>query len=206
MTATQHGGARLLIVGPPGAGKGTQGARLSTAYDIPAISTGDIFRENVRAGTELGILAKSYMDQGEYVPDTVTNDLVADRLTWADADGGFLLDGYPRTPAQADTLDGILKRSGHSLDAIIELVADKDETVARLLKRAKDQGRADDTEDVIRHRLEVYERQTAPLLRLYAERGLLVQVDGLGTVDEVTERIAEALAERGIPLPASDRA
>jgi adenylate kinase len=206
VTATQHGGARLLIVGPPGAGKGTQGARLSTAYDIPAISTGDIFRENVRAGTELGILAKSYMDQGEYVPDTVTNDLVADRLTWADADGGFLLDGYPRTPAQADTLDGILKRSGHSLDAIIELVADKDETVARLLKRAKDQGRADDTEDVIRHRLEVYERQTAPLLRLYAERGLLVQVDGLGTVDEVTERIAEALAERGIPLPASDRA
>jgi adenylate kinase len=206
VTATQHGGARLLIVGPPGAGKGTQGARLSTAYDIPAISTGDIFRENVRAGTELGILAKSYMDQGEYVPDTVTNDLVADRLTWADADGGFLLDGYPRTPAQADTLDGILQRSGHSLDAIIELVADKDETVARLLKRAKDQGRADDTEDVIRHRLEVYERQTAPLLRLYAERGLLVQVDGLGTVDEVTERIAEALAERGIPLPAPDHA
>lgn len=206
MIAEQRGGARLLIVGPPGAGKGTQGARLSATYDIPAISTGDIFRENARAGTELGILAKSYMLQGEYVPDTVTNDLVADRLTWADADGGFLLDGYPRTPAQADTLDGILERNGHSLDAIIELVADKEETVSRLLKRAAAQGRADDTEEVIRHRLDVYERQTAPLLRLYAERGLLVQVDGLGTVDEVTERIAAALAERGIPLPTPDPA
>ncbi|BDI23862.1 adenylate kinase [Herbiconiux sp. L3-i23] len=190
--------ARLLIVGPPGAGKGTQASRIADTYAIPAISTGDIFRENVRSETELGVLAKSFMDRGEYVPDEVTNDLVADRLTWADADGGFLLDGFPRTTAQAAFLDGILDGHGHHLNAVIELVADPDETVQRLLKRASEQGRSDDTEEVIRHRLEVYARQTAPLLDLYEERGLLVQVDGLGAVDEVTERIAAALAAKGV--------
>ena len=197
---TANATARLLIVGPPGAGKGTQAARLAESFGIPAISTGDIFRENVRAESELGVLAKSYMDRGEYVPDTVTNDLVADRLTWADADGGFLLDGYPRTPAQADTLDGILQNSGHTLDAVIELVADTEETVSRLLKRASEQGRSDDTEDVIRHRLEIYSKQTAPLLDLYNARGLLLQVDGLGEVDEVTARVMAALAARGVDV------
>jgi adenylate kinase len=191
-------GARLLIVGPPGAGKGTQASRIAESFGIPAISTGDIFRENVKTETELGVLAKSFMDRGEYVPDEVTNDLVADRLTWADADGGFLLDGFPRTTAQADYLEAILAGNGHQLDAVIELVADPDETVSRLLKRASEQGRSDDTEEVIRHRLDLYSRQTAPLLDLYEERGLLIQVDGLGGVDEVTERVMAALDSRGV--------
>ncbi|MET0590338.1 MAG: adenylate kinase [Naasia sp.] len=198
MSASGPGGARLLIVGPPGAGKGTQAARLSQSFGIPAISTGDIFRENVRGETELGVLANSFMSRGEYVPDDVTNELVADRLTWADAEGGFLLDGYPRTTDQAETLDRILKGNGHRLDGVIELVADTDETVARLLKRAGEQGRTDDTEEVIRHRLDVYARQTAPLLDLYAQQGLLVQVDGLGEVDDVTRRIVDALVDRGL--------
>ncbi|MFD1714694.1 adenylate kinase [Amnibacterium flavum] len=191
-------GARLLIVGPPGAGKGTQASRLAAAYGIPAISTGDIFRENVRGETELGLQVKSFMDSGSYVPDDLTNDLVADRLSWTDADGGFLLDGYPRTPAQAAKLDEMLSRNDHDLDAVIELVADTDETVARLLKRATLEGRSDDTEDVIRHRLELYARQTAPLLDLYEDRGLLTQVDGLGDIDVVTGRILGALAQRGL--------
>lgn len=198
MSASGPGGARLLIVGPPGAGKGTQAVRLAETFGIPAISTGDIFRENVRNETELGVLAKSFMDRGEYVPDNVTNDLVADRLTWADAEGGFLLDGYPRTTDQAATLDRILQSNGHQLDAVIELVADTDEVVARLLKRANEQGRSDDTEEVIRHRLDVYTAQTAPLLDLYAQQGLLVRVDGLGQVDEVTRRVADALVARGL--------
>lgn len=198
MSASGPGGARLLIVGPPGAGKGTQAVRLAETFGIPAISTGDIFRENVRNETELGVLANSFMERGEYVPDNVTNDLVADRLTWADAEGGFLLDGYPRTTDQATTLDRILEGNGHQLDAVIELVADTDEVVARLLKRADEQGRSDDTEEVIRHRLDVYAAQTAPLLDLYAQRGLLVRVDGLGQVDEVTRRVADALVSRGL--------
>ncbi len=198
MSASGPGGARLLIVGPPGAGKGTQAVRLAETFGIPAISTGDIFRENVRNETELGVLAKSFMDRGEYVPDNVTNDLVADRLTWADAEGGFLLDGYPRTTDQAATLDRILSGNGHQLDAVIELVADTDEVVGRLLKRANEQGRSDDTEEVIRHRLDVYTAQTAPLVDLYEQRGLLVRVDGLGQVDEVTRRVADALVSRGL--------
>lgn len=198
MSASGPGGARLLIVGPPGAGKGTQAVRLAETFGIPAISTGDIFRENVRNETELGVLAKSFMDRGEYVPDNVTNDLVADRLTWADAEGGFLLDGYPRTTDQAATLDRILSGNGHRLDAVIELVADTDEVVGRLLKRANEQGRSDDTEEVIRHRLDVYTAQTAPLVDLYEQRGLLVRVDGLGQVDEVTRRVADALVSRGL--------
>ncbi|MCU1569610.1 MAG: adenylate kinase [Naasia sp.] len=189
---------RLLLIGPPGAGKGTQAARLSERLGIPAISTGDIFRENLRAGTELGLLAKSFMDRGEYVPDTVTNDLIADRLTAADADSGFLLDGYPRTTEQVRTLDEFLADHGHSLDAVVQLTADEDETVSRLLKRARDQGRSDDTEAVIRHRLELYAQQTEPLIDVYADRGLVVRVDGLGSMDDVTERIVAVLSERGI--------
>ncbi len=188
--------SRFLLIGPPGAGKGTQAARLAEAYGIPAISTGDIFRFNVKNETELGKLAKSFMDRGEYVPDSVTNDLVRDRLSHEDAQAGFLLDGYPRTADQVNELDSILDDQGRSLDAVIQLTADTDEIVRRLLNRAIEQGRADDTEEVIRRRLEVYEAETAPLTSVYAGRGLVVMVDGLGAIDEVTERIREALDAR----------
>ena len=188
---------RLLLIGAPGAGKGTQAEKLSAAYSIPAISTGDIFRHNVKNETELGKQAKAFMDRGEYVPDSLTNDLVRDRLSQADAKSGFLLDGYPRTAEQVIELDSILAAQGNKLDVVVQLTADTDEVVRRLLNRAIEQGRADDTEDVIRRRLEVYEEQTAPLTSVYAERGLLVTVDGLGEVDEVTGRILEALNARG---------
>jgi adenylate kinase len=186
------------LIGPPGAGKGTQAARLATAFNIPAISTGDIFRYNVKNETELGKLAKSFMDRGEYVPDAVTNDLVRDRLTHDDAADGFLLDGYPRTADQVAELDRILEASGTKLDAVIQLTADTDEVVRRLLNRAIEQGRADDTEEVIRHRLDVYAAETAPLISVYAARGLVVLVDGLGIIDDVTDRILEALNARGV--------
>ena len=187
---------RLLLIGAPGAGKGTQAEKLSAAYKIPAISTGDIFRHNVKNETQLGKQAKAFMDRGEYVPDSLTNDLVRDRLSEADAKDGFLLDGYPRTAEQVVELDSILEAQGNKLDVVVQLTADTDEVVRRLLNRAIEQGRADDTEDVIRRRLEVYEEQTAPLTSVYAGRGLLVTVDGLGEVDEVTGRILEALDAR----------
>ena len=189
---------RLLLIGAPGAGKGTQAEKLAETFAIPAISTGDIFRYNVKNETELGKLAKSYMDKGEYVPDSVTNDLVSDRLSHEDAKAGFLLDGYPRTADQVVELDGMLASAGTKLDAVVLLTANTDEVVRRLLNRAIEQGRADDTEDVIRRRLEVYEEQTAPLVNEYAARDLVVTVDGLGAVDEVTARILGALAARGI--------
>jgi len=189
---------RLLLIGTPGAGKGTQAQRLSETFGIPAISTGDIFRHNVKNETELGKLAKAYMDRGEYVPDSLTNDLVRDRLSQADAADGFLLDGYPRTADQVAELDDILAEKAQHLDAVVMLSADVDEVVRRLLNRAIEQGRADDTEDVIRHRLEVYEEQTAPLISVYAARDLVITVDGLGEVADVTERIVDALSKRGI--------
>jgi adenylate kinase len=184
---------RLVLLGPPGAGKGTQAKRLAERLGIPAISTGDIFRSNVSEGTELGLLAKRYMDAGEYVPDSVTNDMVRERLDAPDAAVGFLLDGFPRTPAQVDWLDAMMSEEGHPLDAVVEITADADEVVRRLLKRAEIEGRADDSEDVIRRRLEVYGEQTAPLTALYEAHGLLRRVDGMGAVDEVTDRIAKAL-------------
>jgi adenylate kinase len=187
---------RLLLIGAPGAGKGTQAVKLAEAYSIPAISTGDIFRHNVKNETELGKQAKAFMDRGEYVPDSLTNDLVRDRLSQADAKAGFLLDGYPRTAEQVAELDSILEAEGSQLDAVVQLTADTDEVVRRLLNRAIEQGRADDTEDVIRRRLEVYEEQTAPLTNVYANRGLLITVDGLGEVETVTGRILEALHAR----------
>ena len=189
---------RLLLIGPPGAGKGTQATVLSGIYGIPAISTGDIFRENVKNNTELGAKAKAFMDAGNNVPDSLTNDLVKDRLTHEDCANGFLLDGYPRTLAQVDALDGFLAESGHALDAVVELVADVDVVVERLSKRAQEQGRADDDESVVRHRLAVYAEQTAPLIEVYGQRGALVSVDGIGAVDEVTGRITAGLTERGI--------
>ena len=190
--------ARMVLLGPPGAGKGTQAARIAERLGIPAISTGDIFRANVAGATELGTQAKAYMDKGEYVPDSITNAMVADRIAQADCKTGFLLDGYPRTTAQVGELDSMLKGSGLALDAVVEITADAEAVVARLLKRAGEQGRADDTEPVIRRRLEVYAESTAPLAGLYAQRDLLVRVDGMGEIDVVTGRIMEALGSRGI--------
>lgn len=190
--------SRLLLIGPPGAGKGTQAALLAQAYGIPAISTGDIFRANVKAETELGLLAKSFMDKGEYVPDSVTNDLVRDRLSQEDTKKGFLLDGYPRTRDQVLELDDILQSNNQKLDAVVLLTADTDELVKRLLNRAQEQNRADDTEDVIRHRQNVYQEQTAPLIEIYSSRNMVIEIDGLGQVAEVTERILNALTKLGL--------
>lgn len=184
---------RLLIIGPPGAGKGTQAKLVAERYGIPAISTGDIFRANIAGRTALGTLAQSYTDSGRLVPDEVTNDMVADRLTHDDVAKGFLLDGYPRNAAQVDALDAMLAGREERLDVVLQLTADTDELVTRLLKRAQTEGRADDTEEVVRHRQVVYLEQTAPLIDIYQGRGLLVAVDGMGPVDEVTARIAAAL-------------
>ncbi|MFC2359826.1 MAG: adenylate kinase [Actinomyces dentalis] len=188
--------ARMVLLGPPGAGKGTQAARIGERLGIPAISTGDIFRAHVAGSTELGRRARAYMDKGEYVPDSVTNAMVADRLAEDDAASGFLLDGYPRTAAQVDALDDTLSERGEALDVVVEITADADVVVERLLGRAAEQGRADDTEPVIRRRLEVYAEATAPLAAIYEGRGLLLRVDGMGGVDEVTDRIMAALAAR----------
>ena len=184
---------RLLIVGPPGAGKGTQAARIAESLAIPAISTGDIFRANVGQQTELGVIAKSYMDKGEYVPDSVTNDMVDARLHEADAADGFLLDGYPRTLAQVDALDAMLERLGTSLDAVVLLEVDLEEVVGRLVQRGREQGRSDDTEETIRRRIEVYTEQTSPLIDVYDKRGLVRRVDGMASIDAVTAAIMEAL-------------
>jgi adenylate kinase len=201
---TGEQGPRLLIVGPPGSGKGTQGARIKERYGIPEISTGDIFRANIRNKTPLGVQVKKIVDSGDYVPDSLTNELVKNRLLEDDASRGFLLDGYPRTLEQVNYLDALLASKGQSLDAVVQLVADQDEIVSRLTKRSGEQGRADDSVEAMRHRQEVYARDTAPLIDVYRDRGLLVQVDGLGDVDVVAARIAEALAERGIRPVGSD--
>ena len=190
--------ARLIIVGPPGAGKGTQAGRIAEALGIPAVSTGDIFRKNVAEGTPLGVQAKAIMDAGDYVPDSLTNELVKSRLNEADAEGGFLLDGYPRTVGQVEYLDALLAEQGTGIDAVIQLVADQDELVGRLLKRAEEQGRSDDNEETIRRRQQVYTEQTAPIVAAYGERGLVVDVDGLGGIDEVGDRIQAALSSRGL--------
>ncbi|GAA4674395.1 adenylate kinase [Nocardioides nanhaiensis] len=184
---------RLILMGPPGAGKGTQATFVAQHYSIPAISTGDIFRANVSEGTPLGKEAQRYMDAGEYVPDDVTNKMVRNRIDEPDAEGGFLLDGYPRTVAQVEELDGMIAHTGHRLDAAIVLTVDEEEIVQRLLQRAQTDGRADDTEEVIRRRQEVYAEQTAPLIETYRERGILREVDGLGEVEEITRRIFAAL-------------
>ena len=183
---------RIIIMGPPGAGKGTQAKHLARHFGIPAISTGDIFRANVSLATPLGLEAKRYLDAGEYVPDEITNNMVRDRIGEPDATNGFLLDGYPRTLAQVEKLDGMISPTGHDLDVVISLVVDEDEVVERLLQRAQIEGRADDTEDIIRRRQEIYLEQTAPLIDAYRSRGLIVEVDGLGEVDEVTKRILSA--------------
>lgn len=189
---------RMLLVGPPGAGKGTQAVLLSKAFSIPAISTGDIFRANVRDETPLGVEAKGFMDRGEYVPDSLTNALVADRLSHDDCTSGFLLDGYPRTLDQVRALDEVLAAQGHQLDVVVELTVDPDIVIDRIRVRATEQGRTDDNEDVMRNRLELYARETAPLIQVYGGRQILVSVDGIGSIDDVTGRIVEALGLRGL--------
>lgn len=179
----------IILLGPPGAGKGTQAVRIAERLGIPAISTGEIFRENISEGTELGKRAQAYMDRGEFVPDSVTNPMVRARLAAPDAAGGFLLDGYPRTLDQAHVLRDVVADLGIPLDLVLEIEVDEDEVVSRMLKRAEEQHRADDTEPVMRHRLEVYHAQTEPMATYYADQDLLEVVDGRGTIDEVTGRI-----------------
>jgi len=184
---------RVILMGPPGAGKGTQAARIAERFGIPAVSTGDIFRDNIKNRTELGQQVEKILASGAYVPDEVTNDIVRDRLAQPDASNGFLLDGYPRTTGQVDALDEMLAVAGHRLDAAVELTVDEDALVERLTNRAGEQGRADDSEEVVRERQALYRAETAPLIDLYHEHGVLLRVDGMGTVNEVTERVVRAL-------------
>lgn len=184
---------RLIIMGPPGAGKGTQASRIAEHYEIPAISTGDIFRANIKNETELGKQVQEILASGGYVSDEITNAIVEDRLQQEDASRGFLLDGYPRTTAQVRALDEMLAESGQEVDKVLELVVDDEVVVDRLLKRAQVEGRVDDTEEVIRERMALYHRETQPLSSAYDQRGLLVRVDGVGEVDEVARRIVDAL-------------
>lgn len=190
--------ARLLIVGPQGSGKGTQGVRVGQALSIPVISTGDVFRANVSAGTPLGQQVKAIIEAGDLVPDSLTSEIVRDRLTQDDASNGFLLDGYPRNLGQVGDLDAFLEGRGEALDAVIELSVPRDESIARLRQRAVEQGRTDDTEEVIANRLAIYERETAPILDVYRERGIVDAIDGVGSLDQIADRIAAALAARGI--------
>lgn len=187
---------RMLIIGPPGSGKGTQAERICAELNIVAISTGDIFRANVKGETPLGIEAKKYIDNGDFVPDSVTNRMVRDRLAQDDVAEGFLLDGYPRTSPQVDELDDILATAKAELDVVVQLTADDEELVKRLLNRAQETGRSDDTEAVIRHRLDLYREQTEVVVARYAERGILAKVDGLGDMDDVTARLMEAINKR----------
>ncbi|MFF1383503.1 adenylate kinase [Arthrobacter sp. NPDC058288] len=179
----------MLIIGPPGSGKGTQAERISERLGVVAISTGDIFRANVKGGTPLGVEARKYMDNGDFVPDSVTNEMVRSRLSQDDAKEGFLLDGYPRTVAQVEYLDGILASCDQKLGVVLQLTADDEELVSRLMGRARETGRSDDNESVIRHRLDLYHQQTEAVVAKYAGRGILAQVDGIGGIEEVTERV-----------------
>lgn len=184
---------RLLIMGAPGAGKGTQGKLLAAHLGIPAISTGAIFRDHVRRQTPLGREVKRLMDAGDFVPDDIVEEIVADRLGQADALDGFLLDGFPRTVHQARALDSILNRARLALDHAISLTVEPEALIARMLHRAAVEGRADDNEETIRHRMAVYAEETEPLLALYRERGALLEVNGDGSVEEVQNRVRDAL-------------
>ncbi len=187
---------RLLIMGAPGAGKGTQATAIAERYGIPAISTGDIFRANIKGQTELGKQVQKIIEAGNFVSDELTEQIVADRLNQDDARDGFLLDGFPRTMHQVDALDSFLMDKGVALDAVICLDVSADILISRLLKRAEIEGRSDDNEQTIRHRQSLYEKDTRPLLDHYEKAGLLVRVDGQGSVEEVDDRIAAALASK----------
>ncbi len=184
---------RMVLLGPPGAGKGTQGHRLHEQYGIPEISTGDILRAAVRDGTALGAEAKRYMDRGALVPDTVMIGIVRERLAQADARAGFILDGFPRTVAQAEALDRMLHESEQPLDYVMSIEVPNEELRQRLAGRREIEGRQDDTDEAIQHRLEVYFRDTAPLVEYYRQTDLLRTVSGVGTVDEIFERITTYL-------------
>jgi adenylate kinase len=184
---------RLILMGPPGAGKGTQATTIADRLGIPAISTGDIFRAHIKNDTAIGKQVMAITAAGGYVPDELTNEIVQGRLQEPDAADGFLLDGYPRTVGQVEFLDALLERDGNRVNAVLELVVDEDVLVDRLLKRAAEQGRADDTEEVIRERMAIYRAETEPLTDVYAEHGVLIRVDGIGEVDDVAERLAAAV-------------
>jgi len=190
--------ARLLIVGPQGSGKGTQGVRVAEAFGIPVVSTGDIFRANIKQGTELGQKVTAILDAGDLVPDELTSEIVRDRLSQDDAASGFLLDGYPRNTAQVGHLDAFLEGRGESLDAVILLDVPREESLERLRLRAVEQGRSDDTDEAIAHRLDIYEHETAPIIEIYEPRGIVDRIDGVGSLDEITERISAALGARGV--------
>ena len=190
--------ARLLIVGPQGSGKGTQGVRIADAFGVPAISTGDMFRAAVAAGSDLGNQVKALIEAGNLVPDELTSAVVAERLGQDDAANGFLLDGYPRNLGQVGDLDAFLAARDEKIDAVIELNVPREESISRLTQRAREQGRTDDTEEVIANRLGIYERETAPILDVYRERDVVDTIDGVGTLDEITERIVAALKARGL--------
>lgn len=184
---------RLILLGPPGAGKGTQGHRLHEAYGIPEISTGDILRAAVRNETRLGLEAKTYMDRGALVPDEVIIGIARERLSEADTEPGFILDGFPRTVAQAEALDRMLLESQRPLDHVISIEVPEEELLQRLTSRREIEGREDDSDGAIRHRLEVYQSQTAPLIDYYRQTGLLRSVPGVGTVDDIAQRIKSVL-------------
>lgn len=184
---------RLLIMGPPGSGKGTQAVRIADKMAIPAISTGDIFRYNVKELTELGQEAKTYIDAGDFVPDDVTNRMVADRLNQKDVANGFLLDGYPRTAGQVEALTKILQEKDDALTAVLVLEVPDEAIIERLLARAQTEGRSDDTEDVIKHRLELYHQETSDLIEAYVEQGIVGRVDGTGAIDDITERLLQTI-------------
>ncbi len=184
---------RLLLLGPPGAGKGTQAQLLVERLEIPQISTGDMLRAAVAEGTPVGREAKGCMDRGELVPDAVVIGVAEERLQKPDAEG-FILDGFPRTAAQAEALDGLLEKLGRPLDVCVAMTVDEEQLVERLLKRAEIEGRADDNEETIRNRMNVYREQTEPLIAYYRKRDLVREVDGLGSVDEVADRIRKVLS------------
>ena len=190
--------ARLLIVGPQGSGKGTQGVRVAEALNIPVVSTGDIFRANIKVGTELGQQVTAILEAGDLVPDELTSEIVRDRLSQEDAADGFLLDGYPRNTTQVAHLDAFLAESDAALAAVILLDVPREESLTRLRLRAVEQGRSDDTDEAIAHRLDIYEHETAPIISVYEQRGIVDRIDGVGSLDEITARISAALSARGI--------
>ncbi len=192
--------ARILIVGPQGSGKGTQGVRIAEALGIPVVSTGDIFRANITSGTELGKKVSENTARGDLVSDELTSEIVRDRLSEEDAAGGFLLDGYPRNTTQVEHLDAFLSSRGESLDAVILLDVPREESLSRLTRRAEEQGRKDDTAEAIARRLDIYENETAPIISVYEPRGIVDRIDGVGSLDDIAERIRTALSARSLSV------